>query len=154
MKSIPLEISPFKIDNTGYNKYIVKTFSLSSSRSSLSLLTIISLLLFSQVSAQIEFVENKGQWNKNIDFQTKAGSGAFFIEHNGFTVLSHNEEDMEVIGSMLHGHSVQELINSKSPVSAKTLPIPDDMKLRSHAYKVKFEVQISVREFLINHCQV
>ncbi len=129
-----------KIDFLGYNKYIVKIISLSSSRSPLSIFsTIILILLFSQASAQIEFVENKGQWGKNIQFQTRAGAGAFFIEDNGFTVLMHNDDDVKAIGSVMHGHSIKELAKSGTAVAAKILPVDEKLIMRSHAYKVKFE---------------
>lgn len=95
--------------------------------------------IVSKSIAQIEFVENKGQWNKNIHFQTKAGAGAFFIEDQGFTVLLHHDADVKAMSEKLHGHSLASLASSKGNVVAKSAPLPDGGKIRSHAYKVKFE---------------
>ena len=75
--------------------------------------------------AQTEFIENKGQWDKQVKFMSYAGNGAFFLRANGFTVLQHNKDDVERI---VHKHH---LPNS---VSAAL----DNLILRSHAYAVEF----------------
>lgn len=76
--------------------------------------------------SQTEFIENKGQWDKQVKFMTNAGNGAFFLQNKGFTVLQHNPADFEKI---MHGHSrIKDAMNS---ALEKTI-------LRSHTYTVQF----------------
>ncbi|HUS01896.1 MAG TPA: SBBP repeat-containing protein, partial [Chitinophagaceae bacterium] len=83
-----------------------------------------SLFVAGNAFSQTEFIENKGQWDKQVKFMTAAGSGAFFLQKNGFTVLQHNPGDVDGI---MHNHRPKESVSS-------TL----QMRLRSHAYAVKF----------------
>ncbi|MFI5133330.1 MAG: PKD domain-containing protein [Chitinophagales bacterium] len=76
----------------------------------------------------IEFVENKGQWDSQVKFKGDVSAGAFFIRSNGFTVLQHNREDLRLLYSMHHGYGKDSsVINRKEKVT-----------LRSHAYNVDF----------------
>ena len=79
--------------------------------------------------SNIEFIENKGQWDKRVKFRGDVNAGAFFIHSDGFTVLQHNQEDLETLRETMHGHKD----GDGSPVS-RNRPI----KLRSHAYRVNF----------------
>jgi hypothetical protein len=38
---------------------------------------------FSQSHANLEFIENKGQWNDLVKFRGLTSSGAFYLEKNG-----------------------------------------------------------------------
>lgn len=51
----------------------------------------------------------------------------------------HHEDDVKKISAKIHGHSMDELVKSKSLTALKTLPVEEKMIMRSHAYKVKFE---------------
>ena len=69
----------------------------------------ISLFLFAffiwlNSQAQIEFVENKGQWNEAVKYKGDFQNGAFFLEKNGFSVLLHNQEDWKKLSNYVHGH--------------------------------------------------
>ena len=75
--------------------------------------------------SQTEFIENKGQWDKQVTFMTNAGNGAFFLQHNGFTVLQHNTKDLE---NLIHKNHPQ---NRVASALDKTI-------LHSHAYAVQF----------------
>lgn len=83
-------------------------------------------LVTANVFAQTEFIENKGQWDKQVNFMSNAGNGAFFLQKNGFTVVQHNAQDLENFTAKMHGHnrSIQ--------------PAAGDQKLHSHAYTVEF----------------
>jgi hypothetical protein len=85
--------------------------------------------------AQMEFVENKGQWNSKVNFRGDFITGSFFLENRGFTVLMHNAGDLQQVNESFHGHQ-----NSKSITNAaKHDPHqPTAVTLRSHAYKVYF----------------
>ncbi len=79
------------------------------------------------LNAQIQFVENKGQWVDDVKFKQDLSSGAFFLTSNGFTVLQHNTKDLKEFSAYFQGE----------------LPVKefDDQKkitLHSHAYKVTF----------------
>jgi gliding motility-associated-like protein len=97
---------------------------------------------FSSLKAQygnIEFVENKGQWNNAVKFQGNVSAGAFFIRAGGFTILQHNQQDWEKISARLHGHT-----QDMKPVD-RTQAIT----LRSHSWNVDFINASPTSEFKI-----
>jgi len=85
------------------------------------------LILSTVVRAQnIEFIENKGQWDSHVKFRSEVPAGSFFIRNGGFTVLQHNKEDIKQAQEYIHGHGNAQN-KRKSP-----------LVLRSHAYAVDF----------------
>ena len=88
---------------------------------------LLSFTLKAQFS-NIEFIENKGQWHSSIKYLGQAGSGAFYIQSKGFSVLQHNAQDWENISESFHhrGHSLKQQLENKN------------LQLRSHLYKVEF----------------
>ena len=103
-----------------------------------------TLAIFAQQA--VEFTENKGQWNDAVLFRGVINNGAFYLERNGFTVLLHNEDDMEQISDRIHGHSAKGETDPKtSNRSAHPRPSHGDITdpdagiiLRSHAYNMRF----------------
>ncbi len=91
---------------------------------SLKILFILFCPLFSV--AQMQFVENKGQWNSKVQYKTDIKAGAFFIEKNGFAIILHNQEELEKLSG--HSHSNEKIKEST----------PANDTLHSHAIKVKF----------------
>ena len=92
-------------------------------------LSILFLFISSALNAQfgnIEFIENKGQWDSHVKFKSDVPGGSFFIRSAGFTVLQHNEQDLQQIQEVGHGHSYENTGTGKS------------YTLRSHAYAVDF----------------
>jgi gliding motility-associated-like protein len=88
------------------------------------------LLIFSNknVLAQMEFTENKGQWDTKINYKTEFSTGAFFLENRGFTVLLNNPTDVVQKSEYYHGHG------KKSPKEN-----PNEVyTFHSHAYNVTF----------------
>ena len=81
------------------------------------------LFAYFKASAQMEFVENKGQWNKNVNFRGDFSTGNFFLEDNGFTVLMHHPDDISYVSELSHG---EKTVNNQV------------FNFRSFAYKVKF----------------
>ncbi|MFT3982001.1 MAG: PKD domain-containing protein [Ferruginibacter sp.] len=83
------------------------------------------------LKAQMEFIENKGQWHSNVQYKGDFLTGAFFLEKKGFTVMLHNPDDMEKLSFATHGHADD---------STKKISIPADGKIviNSFAYKVQF----------------
>lgn len=79
--------------------------------------------------AQVQFIENKGQWDKNIKFKSVAGDGSFFLTENGFTISQFNSKDVINIKERIHGMKTGNskiVSNSKSDV------------VKAHAYSVSF----------------
>ncbi|HLZ88595.1 MAG TPA: hypothetical protein VKQ52_15175, partial [Puia sp.] len=75
----------------------------------ITLLSTLFFLSFLRLSAQsggysnLEFIENKGQWDTLIRFNAAIGTGNLFMQRKGFTVLLHDTNDMKRIGLLLHG---------------------------------------------------
>lgn len=97
-------------------------------------LTIFTAFIFAAIPAvsqshnNIEFIENKGQWDNRVLYKGDVSNGAFFIRDGGFTVLQHNPVDYAKVATFRHGQK-----EDGSPV----LP-GDKIVLRSHAWDVDF----------------
>ena len=79
------------------------------------------------------FIQNKGQWNNTVLFKTAIGTGAFFLEKNGFT---YNLIDPAFIHSF-HADTQKEEILRKS---SKKQGIRN---FKGHAIKVSFKDALS-----------
>ncbi|MGC4102699.1 DUF7948 domain-containing protein [Ferruginibacter sp.] len=100
------------------------------------LLTIISTVFVAlAVNAQMEFVENKGQWDNKINFRGDFTSGSFFLEGRGFTVDMHNPDDLLKLSVLEHGQLPS---NGPGPSSTSKDVTYPSVTVRSHAYKVNF----------------
>jgi len=108
--------------------------------------TLISLLagvlLTLQLAAQnnLEFIENKGQWDTAVLFKGDMGNGAFFLRHTGFTVIQYHPDDLAKVGEQVHGQ-LQSTDNKTLPFTRKGFKgaglgssIDTNMEVRSHAY--------------------
>ena len=82
----------------------------------------------SQSYNNIEFIENKGQWDSRVQYQGAVSNGAFFIRDGGFTVLQHNPLDFA---------NLKRYIHSQAP-DGGLVKEGDKIVLRSHAYHVDF----------------
>ncbi len=100
------------------------------------------------VTAQIgfsnhEFIENKGQWDPRVNFKAGFGTGNFYIQQAGFTVLMRNASDLHRIHEFSHGGgltsspvqtaSVKKTIKNTTSSSSSSALI-----LHSHVYEVSF----------------
>jgi gliding motility-associated-like protein len=90
--------------------------------------SIILCFFSSTVSAQMEFVENKGQWHADVTYRGDFNTGSFFMENGGFTVLLHKPEDVQRMGAIVHGHDDAGAFKN----------LNDPFTFHSFAYKVKF----------------
>jgi gliding motility-associated-like protein len=88
---------------------------------------LLSSVALSAQYSNIEFIENKGQWDKQIKYLGKVSSGAFYVEKDGFMVLQHDTADWLKVTEFMHkkGIKTQE-------------QLPSNFTLHSHAYKVEF----------------
>ena len=70
----------------------------------LAIAVAMSTPVFSQDYSNIEFIENKGQWDNRVKFKGEVNAGAIFVRSSGFTILQHNREDYEQLKVWTHGH--------------------------------------------------
>lgn len=91
-------------------------------------ITLLLCFIFAGISvnAQIQFIENKGQWDQQVKFRTEAGDGAFYLEEKGFTISQYSPDDINTLRSA--GSHTASAGNEK----------PRGKKIRAHAYKVNF----------------
>lgn len=94
----------------------------------LVLMLAISFDIVAQNYDNIEFVENKGQWDSRVKFKGDVNAGSVFIRSSGFTILQHNQQDFEAVQSMMHGS------HGETQRSAGA----NKVTLRSHAWNVDF----------------
>lgn len=122
---------------------------------------------FFQLSAQsggysnLEFIENKGQWNALVKFRAELSAGTLFMQQKGFRVLMHDTNDLSRIRRLLHGDQVAATAGgnsgSKTVAGTKTTTAVagksydsdnggkspstgvDPYLLHSHSYQVSFE---------------
>lgn len=92
----------------------------------LFLTLVVSLAAFSQ---NIEFVENKGQWDSKVLFTGQFTGGAFYLHKNGFTIVHHHPDDWNQLRHAAHGGEQR---GNATQVGA------NGITLRSHAYNVTF----------------
>lgn len=78
--------------------------------------------------AQMEFVQNKGQWQKKINYKGDFNTGSFFLENNGFTVLLNKPEDVQKLSEKKHGYLKKGQVTN----------VKDSLVFHSFAYNVSF----------------
>jgi gliding motility-associated-like protein len=74
----------------------------------------------------LEFIENKGQWDKAVKYNAQLHNGAFFLHNTGYTVVQHNADDLNILNNKKHLHG-----STTNKEEQKVL-------LRSHAINMKF----------------
>jgi gliding motility-associated-like protein len=89
---------------------------------------IISLLYCANSFAQMEFVENKGQWDSKVKYKSEFSTGAFYLEENGFTVQLLNPKDVQDLAEISHGNAINE--ERKNELIKRGV--------QSHVYQVSF----------------
>lgn len=98
--------------------------------------------------ASFEFVENKGQWDKQVQFKGELSTGAFFLHSNGFTVNLLNRDDLRnALDPHAHGNTsndkTSKQIDYSKDLSGRVIDRsvsaqPAPSKIRGHAYRVEF----------------
>ena len=84
-----------------------------------------------------EFIENKGQWNGRVKFQTDMKGGALFLQPGGYKVMLHNLDDLGKINEYYGAHHINNKDSSAKPAESKTEALKNFI-LHSHAYEVNF----------------
>ncbi len=75
---------------------------------------------------QVQFVQNKGQWDSKVQYRADFSTGSFFLEDQGFTVDLHNPADLKILSEQMHGHN------------ANPATMGQPIVVNSHAYTVSF----------------
>ncbi len=98
-----------------------------------------------QSFAQMEFIENKGQWDGRVKYKGNFTSGEFYLESKGFTVAMHNVDDLKVVGDIIHGTfqnnttaAAKNSSNASTPIQTEEEQGLAPVTIHSHAYKVQF----------------
>jgi gliding motility-associated-like protein len=76
----------------------------------------------------MEFVQNKGQWDKRVNYRSDFLTGSLFLENKGFTILMHNPTELQKLGEYTHGYLPKD--GSANPM--------DKFTLHSFVYNVNF----------------
>lgn len=97
---------------------------------------ILSISFYSLTYAQnyLEFVENKGQWDKQIDFKGDMNNGSFALQKTGYRFLLHSNDDLNKRAAYFHGH----LHNTTEQKSTNNSEQNENYIVHSHVYEVKF----------------
>ncbi|CAN5232398.1 hypothetical protein BH09BAC3_BH09BAC3_21130 [soil metagenome] len=74
----------------------------------------------------IQFIENKNQWPRNIDFGVRVGGGSMFVQPGGFSYYFLDQKKLEMLHDKAH--------DSKSEASL----IPPDEEIDGQMIQVKF----------------
>jgi gliding motility-associated-like protein len=106
------------------------------------------------IPGNMEFIENKGQWDTAMNFRANIPNGNFFLQQHGFSVLLQNADDMEALRLFMHGRSSpatkqtdaspKKAVNDVSPIKevggkSGHAPIPNPSPvIHSHLYEVEF----------------
>src|SRR5688572_2970772 len=64
---------------------------------------LISISAIGQNNQSLQFVQNKGQWNEDIDFQAQVQGGRIGVSARGFSILLLDMEEMEHRHLASHG---------------------------------------------------
>jgi gliding motility-associated-like protein len=109
---------------------------------------LLSCLITFQLAAQqlnFDFIENKGQWNSQVKFMGDIGTGSFYLQKNGFSVLLNSQEDLNKLHQLSHGggDGLINIVKNASASASKTANTSQagssPVLLHSHAYRVSFE---------------
>ena len=79
--------------------------------------------------SKIQFIQNDGQWHKNVRYKSPLGVGAVFLENNVFTYVQYDAEQVQNI----HDHDHDDHVHNME--SAHDMEIMID----GHAWRTHFE---------------
>jgi gliding motility-associated-like protein len=72
--------------------------------------------LRAQTLGNLEFIENKGQWDSAVRFRAEMPNTIFFLQKHGFSVLLQSPADMNALRNAMHG-----IPHSNTAASKKTV---------------------------------
>ncbi len=101
--------------------------------------TLLTVTLRLSAQSNLEFVENKGQWDAKVKYMGNLGrNGSFYLEKKGFTVVLHDSNDIK---RLFDNHQKSSKIHrpDRTPNRITVNDNPDSVILHSHAYNMVFE---------------
>ena len=94
-------------------------------------------------SGNLEFIENKGQWDRSVRYKADISTGSFLLHGDGFSVMLQHPDDLKRIHDLGHGLLKTSHTAAKGrPAGLKVSPEDQsaaDWTIRSHVYRVRFE---------------
>jgi len=121
---------------------------------------IVFLLSGAKGQSYIRFVENKGQWDKNVAFKGELTNGAMILKPDGgYRMVMNNAADIDAVGKYYHGQGSNSAKTTSSVVSKSAVADPTGsftgsggasnggnpggspepvFTIHSHAYEVRF----------------
>ncbi|HZE85666.1 MAG TPA: PKD domain-containing protein [Puia sp.] len=104
------------------------------------MLAIFQLQAQTTAPSNLEFVENKGQWDPEVKFRAKMGTGTIYLQKKGFTILLEDTADLIRMHAMMHGESLNYFRSSpKGQGNSPARGISGAGILHTHVYRVSFE---------------
>ncbi|MFN4314411.1 MAG: PKD domain-containing protein [Chitinophagaceae bacterium] len=95
-----------------------------------TLLLLSACAMHAQDYSNIEFVENKGQWDERVKYRAEVSAGAVFIRQSGFTILQHDPATWNYLQKMGKTmHETPEFVQRDTDGA---------LVLKSHAWNVDF----------------
>lgn len=88
-----------------------------------TIFVIYSAIVFSQNYQNIQFVENKGQWDSRVKFKGEVSNGMFMIRENGVTIVQSNDADLANLAEVIHNRPGGE---------------QEKVRIRSHVWNIDF----------------
>ena len=85
----------------------------------------------------LQFVENKGQWDKSIKFKSHIGCGDVSLQAGGYKVTLHNKDDIKRIADYFGAHHDSTERSNAASITNFKKAVPN-LTLHSHAYQVSF----------------
>ncbi|HEX2532258.1 MAG TPA: hypothetical protein VHK69_00905, partial [Chitinophagaceae bacterium] len=93
---------------------------------------------YAQQSGFARFIENKGQWDKQVRYLVELAAGNLYIHPDGFTVVQHNTGDWARLLERAHGHNSGVSHDRTAPTKDEVPTSQRPLTVRSHAYRVRF----------------
>lgn len=107
----------------------------------LAVLVLPGLSVFAQTGtfANIEFVENRGQWESRVLFRGKVGNGEVYLTKTGLTIVQHNTEDFVRLSDATHGTATHRHSHGGGNVPGNPPDLNAPFVVRSHSYNIVLE---------------
>jgi gliding motility-associated-like protein len=108
------------------------------------ILSVVRLSAQSGGYSNLEFVENKGQWDTSVRYRALMSAGSFIMGRGGFLVTQHDTNDLRRISVLIHGGQAGAPMGGggasvKAGGKGGAEVTKDRYRLHSHSYKVSFE---------------
>lgn len=91
-----------------------------------------------EIYSNLEFIENKGQWDKEVILRGELNNGSFFLQKRGFTVLLHNADELRRLRENHLSESSNNNADGKNTLTDRSKGLARTDILHSHNYAVSF----------------